>query len=162
MRHRGDGLGPLLHSSRRLVEKARASFLLPRQSNAAAALNPGRFRLDHRGHGTGRDVAPRPELLFLLERFRLMEATRQRDNVFARFGLAEDGKHFTPDYAASLPQIITLFGGVLEIFRTVAEVYASISEDKVSEILPIAATASRGMWRGRESPRLFPGSRALP
>ncbi|RSM05119.1 hypothetical protein CDV31_009753 [Fusarium ambrosium] len=91
-----------------VVEGAGYSFLLPRQTKVAAVLHLGEFRRDYYSDRTERD-----ELLTLLERFHMAEATRQRDKLFALLSLAKDGKEYTPDYRKPLKDIITDFAGVL-------------------------------------------------
>ncbi|KAH6880015.1 hypothetical protein B0T10DRAFT_145765 [Thelonectria olida] len=96
-----------------LVEREGFSFLLPRQSKVAAVLHLGEFRLSYRSDRKNQDLAPRDELLTLLERFQLAEATRQRDKLFALLSLAKDGKEYTPNYKIPLRQIVYEFAGVL-------------------------------------------------
>ncbi|KAL2674359.1 hypothetical protein Neosp_012810 [[Neocosmospora] mangrovei] len=91
-----------------VVEGEGYSFLLPRQTRVAAVLHLGAFRHDYYND---RDKCG--DLLMLLERFHMAEATRQRDKLFALLSLAKDGKNYTPDYKKPLEDIITHFAGVL-------------------------------------------------
>ncbi|RSL52620.1 hypothetical protein CEP51_015025 [Fusarium floridanum] len=91
-----------------VVEGDGYSFLLPRETKVAAVLHLGAFRRDYYS-----DRAERDDLLTLLERFHMAEATRQRDKLFALLSLAKDGKKYTPDYRKPLEDIITDFAGVL-------------------------------------------------
>ncbi|KAK7427765.1 hypothetical protein QQZ08_005703 [Neonectria magnoliae] len=96
-----------------LVEREGFGFLLPRQTKVAAVLHLGEFRRSYRSDRKDQDLAPRDELLTLLERFQLAEATRQRDKLFALLSLAKDGKDYTPNYKIPLTQIVSQFAGVL-------------------------------------------------
>ncbi|KAM6519042.1 hypothetical protein FALCPG4_012696 [Fusarium falciforme] len=96
-----------------VVESEGFGFLLPRQTKVAAVLHLGAFRRYYYSDRVGQDRAPRDELLTLLERFQMAEATRQRDKLFALLSLAKDGKDYTPDYKKPLEHIISHFAGVL-------------------------------------------------
>ncbi|EIT77382.1 hypothetical protein AO1008_11746 [Aspergillus oryzae 100-8] len=86
------------------AKQCSSDLVLSRGSSAGSVLRLAKFRKECRENG---DFEARYPLLSLFEHFKLTEATRRRDKLFALLNLASDNcEELGPDYKAPLEDII--------------------------------------------------------